>query len=271
VLSSDRRSFVQLAARYPHDPARAFFVAMAGGEGEALGRLASFSAALDLTAADVAAYEPRPGCQSYPAFVAWLALNGTRLDVTLAFLVNLDAWGANCARMRQALEHPFVRGIADGTLDPDRFRHFLRQDYLFLIEYARVLALACARAPRLDLMERFAELTQATLTDEMDLHRACAAEWGVKPDELERESATATTRSYSDFLIRTASMGDYDELLACLLPCMWGYSELGRALEPRNATTIPSAPGSRPTRATSSGSWPAGVARRWTQSPTPPI
>ena len=102
-----------------------------------------------------------------------------------------------------------------------------------------MLALACARAPRLDLMERFAELTQATLTDEMDLHRAYAAEWGVKPDELERESATATTRSYSDFLIRTASIGDYDELLASLLPCVRGYSELGRALEPRNRDDHP--------------------------------
>ena len=107
VLSSDRRSFVELAARYPHDPAGAFFLGMAAGEGEALGLLASFSAALGLTAADVAAYEPRPGCQSYPAFVAWLALNGTRLDVTLAFLVNLDAWGASCARMGQALEHVY--------------------------------------------------------------------------------------------------------------------------------------------------------------------
>jgi hypothetical protein len=49
------------------------------------------------------AYEPQPWCQAYPAFVAWLALNGSRLDVALSFLVNLDAWGANCARMGRAL------------------------------------------------------------------------------------------------------------------------------------------------------------------------
>ena len=46
--------------------------------------------------------------------------------------------------------HPFVRGIGDGTLDPERFRFYVRQDYLFLIEYARLLALGCARAPRLE-------------------------------------------------------------------------------------------------------------------------
>jgi thiaminase/transcriptional activator TenA len=130
------------------------------------------------------------------------------------------------------LGHPFVRGIAEGTLDEDRFRHYLRQDYLFLIEYARLLALACARAPRLELMARFAELTQATLSREMELHRSYAQEWGIAGDELEREPMTPTTRAYTDFLVRTATTGDYAELLAALLPCMWGYSELGRALAP---------------------------------------
>jgi thiaminase/transcriptional activator TenA len=46
-------------------------------------------------------------------------------------------------------EHPFVRAVGDGTLDPDRFRFYVRQDYLFLIDYARLLALGCARAPEL--------------------------------------------------------------------------------------------------------------------------
>jgi thiaminase/transcriptional activator TenA len=65
-------------------------------------------------------------------------------------------------------DHPFVRGIGDGTLDPERFRLFVRQDYLFLIEYGRVLVLAYARAPRLELMERLAVLAQSTLRTEMD-------------------------------------------------------------------------------------------------------
>jgi thiaminase (transcriptional activator TenA) len=134
---------------------------------------------------------------------------------------------------RAQLEHPFVQGIGDGTLDPDRFRHYLKQDYLFLIEYARTLALACARAPRLELMERFAELTRATLFTEMDLHRSYALQWQIAADELEREAMSPTTRAYTDFLVRTAAVGDYAELLAALLPCMWGYSEIGRALAAR--------------------------------------
>lgn len=130
-------------------------------------------------------------------------------------------------------EHPFVRGIGEGTLDPERFRHYIRQDYLFLIEYGRLLALACARAPRLALQERFADLTQATLRGEMELHRSYAAEWGIGRDELERERPTPTTRAYTDFLLRTAALGDFAELVAALLPCMWGYSEIGQRLAER--------------------------------------
>jgi len=126
--------------------------------------------------------------------------------------------------------HPFVRGIGEGTLEEERFRHYVGQDYLFLIEYGRLLALASARAPRLELEQRFAELARATLIEEMALHRAYAAEWGISPQALERERPTATTRAYTDFLLRTACLGDFAELVAALLPCMWGYSEIGRRL-----------------------------------------
>jgi thiaminase (transcriptional activator TenA) len=127
-------------------------------------------------------------------------------------------------------EHPFIRGIGDGTIDPDRFRFFIRQDYLYLIDYGRVFSLACARAPRLELMERFAELAYSTLGTEMELHRAYAAEWGISGEQLEAERPEPTTRAYTNFLLRTATLGDFGELVAALLPCMWGYSELGKHL-----------------------------------------
>ena len=127
-------------------------------------------------------------------------------------------------------EHPFVRGIADGTLDAERFRSYVRQDYLFLIDYGRLLALACARAPRLQWMARFAELARSTLQTEMQLHRDYAAQWGISDAQLEQEQPQAATSAYADFLLRTAALGDFSELIAALLPCMWGYSELGQRL-----------------------------------------
>jgi hypothetical protein len=103
IIASDRRSFAQLAARFPDPPAADLFLALAQGEGEALGLLAPLCAALGADAAWLDGFEPAPGMQAYPSFLAWLALNGSRADAALALLVNLDAWGANCARMGAAL------------------------------------------------------------------------------------------------------------------------------------------------------------------------
>ena len=97
----------------------------------------------------------------------------------------------------------------------------------------RVLELAAARAPSADLAERFRELAHSTQTGELDLHRAYAREWGVGEQELEREQPAPETRAYTGFLLRTAAEAGFDEIAAALLPCMWGYSELGRSL-PRN-------------------------------------
>jgi thiaminase/transcriptional activator TenA len=127
-------------------------------------------------------------------------------------------------------QHPFVRGIGDGTLDKERFKFWLRQDYVFLIEYARLLALAAARSPDLETMTRFAQLINETLGTEMNLHRTYAAELGIGAGELEHESLAPTTQGYTDFLLRVAATGDFSELVAALLPCMWGFSEIGQRL-----------------------------------------
>lgn len=137
----------------------------------------------------------------------------------------------DCAGIWQAqLEHPVVRGIADGTLPVEMFRRWIRQDYLFLIEYCRLLALAAARAPDLETIARFADLLHSTAGTEMDLHRAYAAEFDVSSADLDREAMAPTTRAYTDFLLRTAAIGDFAELAAALLPCMWAFSDIGQSL-----------------------------------------
>jgi thiaminase/transcriptional activator TenA len=127
-------------------------------------------------------------------------------------------------------QHPFVRGIGDGKLDLERFTYWLRQDYVFLIEYARLLGLAAARSPDVETMTRFAGLLKGTLEIEMSLHRAYADEFGISREELEREQPAPTTRAYTDFLLRAAATADFTEVVAALLPCMWSFSEIGHRL-----------------------------------------
>jgi thiaminase/transcriptional activator TenA len=141
--------------------------------------------------------------------------------------------------VERQLDHPTVRGIADGTLDEDRFRAWLAQDYLFLLDYVRLFALAAARAPDAAALGRLVDLAHSTFHEELSLHRAYAARFGLSEAELEGTAKSRTCAAYTDFLLRTAALGSFAEMVAALLPCMWGYSELGRAIAERGLPEEP--------------------------------
>ena len=132
---------------------------------------------------------------------------------------------------KEILAHPMVAQLGDGSLDEEPFRYWVRQDYLYLIEYSRVFALGASSAPDLERMGTFAELLEETINTEMDLHRSYAAKFGISEEELENTEPSPTTQAYTDFLVRTASTGTFGDTVAALLPCMWGFNETGLRLE----------------------------------------
>ncbi len=134
---------------------------------------------------------------------------------------------------QRTFNHPFVQGIGDGTLPLPRFKFYIRQDYVFLVEYSRVLALETAKGIDLTTMEKFAELLHATLHTEMALHRSYAQKFGIGQEELAQTKPAPTTYAYTRYLLNTAALGSFGEIAASLLPCQWGYAEIGTALAKR--------------------------------------
>jgi thiaminase/transcriptional activator TenA len=129
------------------------------------------------------------------------------------------------------VDHPMVTRLGAGTLDEAPFRYWVRQDYLYLIEYSRLFALGAAKAPDLHRLSTFADLLDSTVNTEMDLHRSYAAEFGIQ--DLDATEPSPTTRAYTDFLVRTAALGTFGDLVAALLPCMWGFNETAKRLDSR--------------------------------------
>jgi thiaminase/transcriptional activator TenA len=131
------------------------------------------------------------------------------------------------------VEHPMLRELGAGTLDEEPFRYWVRQDYYYLQEYARVFALGATKAPDIERMGRFATLLDGTLNSEMEFHRSYASAFGLTPAELEATKPSPTTRAYTDFLVRTAALGAFGDVVAALLPCMWGFNETAERLAAR--------------------------------------
>jgi thiaminase len=142
----------------------------------------------------------------------------------------------------RALAHPFVRGVADGSLPREVFSGYVAQDAFFLEAFARAYALALAASPDTETVLAFAGLI-AGVRDELSMHAAYAARWGVDPSTASPAEATLT---YTEFLLATAATGTVGLVSAAMTPCMRLYAHRRQSLAveglPRKA---PTAPGSR--------------------------
>lgn len=134
------------------------------------------------------------------------------------------------------LGHPFVVELADGTLEEAAFLHWVKQDYRYLLDYARLFAIAGARARREKTMAHLLGVAHAVLDEEMNLHRSFAAEYGISADELEQVEKTPTCVAYTSFLVRTAYEGSLAEIAGGLYPCMQGYLDVAEHMAERAET-----------------------------------
>jgi len=135
-------------------------------------------------------------------------------------------WAENADLAAEAVAHPFVRGLADGSLPVERFAAYIAQDAYFLESFARAYALALAHSPDRIGVEAFADLL-AGVRSELGLHATYARRWGA---DLATVSPSPATLAYTDFLLATATVGGVGLTCAAMTPCMRLYAHLGQSL-----------------------------------------
>jgi thiaminase (transcriptional activator TenA) len=135
-------------------------------------------------------------------------------------------WQDNADLATAALAHPFVQGIADGTLERDRYGAYIAQDAVFLEAFARAYALALAHCPDRAGVEAFAALIGG-VREELRLHDGVAARWGI---DMTKVRAGQATLAYTEFLLATAATGDTGTVCAAMTPCLRLYAHLGQQL-----------------------------------------
>ena len=127
-------------------------------------------------------------------------------------------------------DHPFVKGIGDGTLDQEKFQHFLLQDYLYLFDYAKVFAWGVVKAKDPELMRFFSANVDAILGGEMKTHRAYMAKLGITEDQVFQVKPALSNLSYTHYMLAVAAAGSPAEIVASILACSWSYAEIGTRL-----------------------------------------
>lgn len=140
------------------------------------------------------------------------------------------AW-ASTAALRAAILHlPFNTELAAGTLAPERFRFYILQDAIYLGEYARVLAIAAAKAPDATTVQVFAGDAVQAIAVEQALHGRYLAEFGVTPEAAAAAEPSPDCLAYTSFLLATAHQQPWPVLVAAVLPCFWIYWDVASAI-----------------------------------------
>ena len=132
-------------------------------------------------------------------------------------------WNENAELVRRCLEHPFVQGLADGTLDRDAFRRYVAQDVFFLRAYLKAYALAAAKCDDFEHARIFHELMAGVL-DKLKLHASYSAKLDIDLDCVKPYDATS---AYTDFLLRVAWHDSLAAVMAAMVPCMRLYAHIG--------------------------------------------
>lgn len=135
-------------------------------------------------------------------------------------------WQANQDISEACLQHPFLKGIADGSLSQNSFAYYVAQDAFFLKAFARAYSIAAAKAPDWEGFEILHDLGSGVL-EELRLHRGYAAKWGA---DLQVAKPGIATRRYTDFLLATAWGNDVGLTVAAMTPCLRLYAWLGQQL-----------------------------------------
>ncbi len=143
-------------------------------------------------------------------------------------------WDSTEGVAKACLSHPFVQGLADGSLPPQRFARYMEQDAYFLDAFARAYAMALAKCPDRDGFFAFKDLLDGVL-DELTLHQELAQRHNLN---LQPEPSPATL-AYTDFLLRVAAMAPVGEIVAAMTPCMRLYAWIGQELAGKLSQTSP--------------------------------
>ena len=131
-------------------------------------------------------------------------------------------------------EHPFVRGIADGTLDKEKFKYYMIQDYLYLIDYARVFALGTVKSTDSETMKLCAAYVKQILDGEMDIHKGYMHRLGISLEEAETTKPALDNISYTSYMLRVAYDGGAPEVMAAILSCAVSYEVIGKHIVEKN-------------------------------------
>ncbi len=134
------------------------------------------------------------------------------------------------------MNHPFIRGLGDGTLNRLKFENYLIQDSLYLKEYGKIYAHIFILANNISDLQFLHKCMGVIIADETNMHTKYLQDYNLdvyKIDQMEinfKVKMKSATREYLDYMFSFIKKGDIKEIFISILPCTIVYEYIGKSL-----------------------------------------
>lgn len=144
--------------------------------------------------------------------------------------MNYETLRKNCADWQAYVDHDFVKQLGNGRLAKESFQHYLKQDYLFLLQFTRAWALAIYKSESFEQMQHGKAGVSAMIDYEIKLHLDYCNSWGIDEATVKQVPESPACVAYTRYVLDAGMTGTLAELYAALAPCVLGYAEIGKNL-----------------------------------------
>ena len=123
-------------------------------------------------------------------------------------------------------EHKFLSDLVNSKLPDKNFKHYLVQDYIFLQQFLKILALTVYKSKTFEEIIRSIDFIKG-IDHEIKLHVNYCKKWKITLKSLNNITVEEANNAYTDHVLNIGKKGDNFDIFTCLSPCIIGYGEIG--------------------------------------------
>ena len=123
-------------------------------------------------------------------------------------------------------EHRFLFDLVSNKLPAENFKKYLVQDYIFLQQFLKILALSVYKSKSFEEIDRSVKFIKG-IDHEIRLHINYCKKWKIPLRSLDNIKVEKANSAYTNHVLNVGKNGNNFDIFSCLSPCIIGYGEIG--------------------------------------------
>ncbi len=143
---------------------------------------------------------------------------------------------------KEAVNKPFVKKMADGTLETEKYRRYMLQDYLYLTDYIELLREISESTEKKSLRSFLEKILRETQEETERVHLPAMRELGIGDTDIQNAVMAQVLQEYVGYMKQQLREEGFVGGLVALLQCSWAYAYIGQTVSEREAERLSASP-----------------------------